>query len=1011
MFCSNCGKQNPPGSRFCLGCGAPLSERLAAPPGPPLYNNAYQPGPYPSSSRPAKKRSAGVIILVALAAVIIAGVILAVLLSGGRVRTETVLGGAVTLDGVTLDFGSNTVPDGAASVSNVTFGKNDAPQGLVSTQLALRCDADHLNEPVSVVFQLPDEAAQGAEDILLGVGLDYTGKYGSAGTYLAFVPATVKDGSAYAEFIPAECLMLLDTVKAAGGTVTIPADMIIKLGWYAYNSYTLKQSKVHFELYVPLDINAGKRERYQLQLTDIKAILDDLESAYSFYKSKGFAYTGRQNWPIDVYISDDMGAAEEGLFSMPWYSHSPDSGTLYFNANLFDWGYPDGGIKQLIYHEFFHFVQQNYVTAENYSPWLDEATATYYESTPYGKSPMIIADYRYNLLQSIYPDDAAGPEGYARAPLIWYLAERYGEDIVLSLYKYGSQTSGLTASPENWLQELTLLTDEPVHYATDFYKTLLTDGFGTKQNYFGAEGIYRYVEKSPWRDTELNPLAGGAPLEVYLPDKDALASLLQQGQTQTLVGQATLRIHTAGAQFAPLVFRELYDTVRDGMDPVITLDNSNCEMTMFYIDQTEPGAYKVMESVTSRTIRLTDFKNTVINGKDPLFLVMITGLQPETWTDCTVSVTASLSPDMLPDVSPGTTAHDGPNGDMTVSPSVSASSPAATAAEDPCADAPAEVAGVQMDRFYDPTPNARSGSISQTPDMRIEAFNIIGGRLIEPDISNNVNETFTYMNNGYCTAGETVGLQMIASARDREHDSIEYNILENRLTTTLRFYDKEGHIIGSPIEQASPEDGKAHTIGDTITAVVPENAASVNIMGYFNHRYGAYGDYHTASVGIDITLIVTDYDVNASAVQTDMIDTSAADAAADHSGDDEDNADSEQFWNSMRGVWMCYNAEGEVEYFIFTGNGGEKALTVGTVETGRSEPSQAIAVTKYDETTYTVIYRFEGADYALYFETSSLDDGTIYYAAYNPAGYRAFDYTGSNLSEAMDYYYTYYAAG
>ena len=968
------------------------------------------PASNPAAYPPVKKRSAGIIILSVIAALLIAGILLAVFLTGNRVRTETVVGGMVTMDGVTLGFGDNTVYEDSAFVSNVVFDKNEEPQGLVSTQLALSCDAANLNEPVSVVYQLPEEAVTGAQDILLGVGLDYIGKYGSTGTYFAFIEAEVQDGLAFAEFVPSECLKLLDTVKAAGGTVSIPSDMIIKLGWYAYNSYTLKQSDVHFELYVPLDINADKRDRYKLQMTDVKAVLDDLESAYDFYLAQGFTYHGRTDWPIDVYISDDMGAEEEGLFSMPWYSNSPDSGTLYFNANLFDWGYPEGGIKQLIYHEFFHFVQQNYVTSDTYSLWIDEATATYYESTPYGKTPMIIADYRFNLLQSIYPDEVTGTEGYARAPLIWYLTQHYGNDIILSLYQYGEFTSGLTASPENWLQELTLLTDAPVNYATDFYKTLLTDGFGTNSNYFYAKGVYDYVAKSPWRDTELNPLAGGNPLEVYLPDETALASLLQQGQTQTLVGQTTLQVHTAGAQFAPLVFRELYDTVRDGMDPVISIDNPNCEMTVFYIDQYDTDKYKVMECTSGSTIRLTDFKNIVVNGKDPLFLVMVTGLQTETWTNCTVSVTATLSPDMLPDVSPDVSPSEGPNGDITASPDVSASpSPSAQAVEDPCANAIPEVAGAQFDRFDDPTPNARSGGICEAPYMRIDAFNIIGGRLIDPDVSNNVNETFTYKNNGYCTAGETMGLQMIASARDREHDSIEYNILENQLTLQITFYDEDGNLI-ERLEQVSPEDGKEHTIGDSISAVVPENAARVNIYGSFYHRYGSYGDYHSASVGIDIDLIVCDYDVNASAVQTGSIDTSST-VSSDNNTDDEDEEDIERFWSSMHGVWMCYNAVGEVEYFIFTGSGSQKALTVGTVETGRSEPSEAISVSKYDETTYEVIYRYMGVDYALYFETSSLSDGTVYYAAYNPAGFRAFDYTGSNLSEAMNYYYTYYAAG
>lgn len=171
---------------------------------------------------------------------------------------------------------------------------------------------------------------------------------------------------------------------------------------------------------------------------------------------------------------------------------------------------------------------------------------------------------------------------------------------------------------------------------------------------------------------------------------------------------------------------------------------------------------------------------------------------------------------------------------------------------------PDEITGAHFYRLSDTVPLARSGSISDAPDMRIDNFSITGGRLSESNMNPAVNEAFTYIVHGSCEAGETIGLDMTASMRDREQDPIEYNILSNTLTMRIVFYDENNQAVGTPLVQESPENGKDRTLTGSISATVPENAKSAQITGSFSHLYGSYGNYNGSTIGIDVNFAVVD---------------------------------------------------------------------------------------------------------------------------------------------------------
>jgi hypothetical protein len=676
--------------------------------------------------------------------------------------------------------------------------------------------------------------------------------------------------------------------------------------------------------------------------------------------------------------------------------------TLSLNLTLFSCFEPEqdersyhaGDRFPLIVHEMGHFMQHCYASITGNCTWTDEAASCYYEWKTGGDVQETLELGKETVFQSVYPQKDDQNSGYGRMPLFQYLEEYRKPGFIHSLY---TGTTGGYGGNDDWCAAITALCGDPKSYASDYYHKLLTRELAGERGTYSlsARDIYRAIAEQ-WPDGPSLGLAAGLALPA---EGESLNTVFSSGADSIVLGQYSFTVESTGAQFLAL-------NVTGGMVPegaeLWVYGSGNCSVSAYccqnYNARVLPG--------NGTSVDLRSFAEDTARGC--IYLIQMVALQDSgAFSDNnTYTLSVMLSTNELLDATPGINHDDPNNGPTETSPAPSGSIPSASPAmtSDLLADAMPESAGDRFDRFAEPVPNARSGSICTEPSMRIDAFNIIGGRLVRPEITNAQNETFTYINEGYCNAGETIGLQMIASARDREQDNIEYNILENQLTMKITFYDENGNLIGTPAEQQSPEDGKEHSIGDTISAVVPENAVSVTIQGSFVHFYGSYGDYHSASVGISVNFRVCQEEVQSSAVDTELIDTSGF-----GSEDADETEDCEQFWTSMNGYWMCYNAVGEVEYFQFARESdGRKALLVGTVETGRAEPSEAISVSRHSDTVYEVIYRYDGVDYYLYFDGSQLDSGVILYAANRPEGYRAFDFTGTTIEDAQAYYDAYY---
>lgn len=869
------------------------------------------------------------------------------------------------------------------------------PDDCVSSLYQLTAGKSATNKAYTFTSRIGMTDLEDGEVLVLGIGLEYIiDEDGNEELFYIPLEAEVDDGVASATFTPADYLEAKEQMRCRVDSTGRRREIEgLQLGFfknYAFQREGKNSDPGSFRILI--SSYAWKEGLVNENIAD--GLITDLENAYQYYVDQGYSFEARTSWPVEVnmkYMGERNGTYvpiktlkySTLTFNMALFSKLPDNleDPRYYNA---------GENLPLVIHEVGHLVQHCYTTLAGNCTWTDEAASTYYEWKTGGDVEDALALSRLETLDGVYPWASTAEHGYGRMPLFQYLDTYVSPGFITKLYTESPQGIGYGTYVQ-WCDAITELCGSPKNYATDYYNKLLTDQLAYPYN---AQAVYRWINDP----TEGEDKIGQAVL-LDLPESgSSLDEIFTDGKDTLDIGTYIVTAY----RFAPqlLALQVNSGELPAGVELWVS-GSPYSEMSAYEMSKSVDGDIKVLPG-DGHFVILEDFAAKTKEGY--IYLIQLVGLHGKMVIvdNKTYSVTISL-------VKSGKETEPTEGGDETSVTETEGSSEETSVTEtssntgDCCADEMPEVAGIQFYRLSSEIPNARSGQISEAPDMRIDAFNIIGGRLIKPSMIQSQNETFVYMNEGYCVAGETVGLEMVASARDREQDSIEYNIISNTLEMKLTFYDQDGKMIGEPVIRQSPEDGKEHTISDAVSAVVPDNARSVRITGSFNHFYGAYGDYHSASVSINLSFYVCNCTGHPSAIDAELPEVIIP---------EEKDEDAEAFWSSMTGVWMHYNDVGQVEYFVFGINSsGEKSLTVGTVETGRSEPSDAITVSTYSLPEYEVIYRYEGIDYKLYFDASQVSSGTVNYSAHSPGNYRAFDYVGANMEEAMDYYYTYYSVG
>ncbi|MBL0170536.1 MAG: Ig-like domain-containing protein [Gemmatimonadaceae bacterium] len=150
----------------------------------------------------------------------------------------------------------------------------------------------------------------------------------------------------------------------------------------------------------------------------------------------GYSAAHRALWPLQVELAPIPG---NGVFSSKWpYPWDQNLSTIgYNNARV-----PHPEFPGTVIHEVFHMMQQGFIGTKPWnsyiaSGWLMEATSTWMG----GNHPLIVAPYTNETAlswkDSLYTGLAAGmtmKSGYGKAPMIKYIANRFGNAKVKDIW-------------------------------------------------------------------------------------------------------------------------------------------------------------------------------------------------------------------------------------------------------------------------------------------------------------------------------------------------------------------------------------------------------------------------------------------------------------------------------------------------------------------------------------------------------------------------------------------------
>ncbi len=191
-----------------------------------------------------------------------------------------------------------------------------------------------------------------------------------------------------------------------------------------------------------------------------------MEDARLTLLAQGYSFDHRTKWPVEVRIYPmDEGSYGAFVQKLPW---PLDVNTGYFELNT--WAFSQHDMPGTAIHEFYHFAQARYtaglLAAQAYHyGWLKEAGSTWIEV----KAPETIGVFRNsffqaqraNLFTGLYRGLAA-KHGYGKAPIIMYVADRWGTDQVLGIWEgvaggsgaIDALLQGIPETPETWWPDL-----------------------------------------------------------------------------------------------------------------------------------------------------------------------------------------------------------------------------------------------------------------------------------------------------------------------------------------------------------------------------------------------------------------------------------------------------------------------------------------------------------------------------------------------------------------------------
>jgi hypothetical protein len=533
---------------------------------------------------------------------------------GGGGSSVSLQEGRLAMDGIEIDFGGNALDEGTDTALADAMTTEGA-DGLVSD--LYRMDLDALcTEAVTArmdLEQIDDDSDDETGSLVLGIGIEAAED--SDVVLYRFVEADVDGQTVTASFIPAEFTentIIRGSSLGQSTSASSPVRARLYLGWFRHTIEDAANG--HFRVYFPTTARTGGS--FLLARTERQALMEDLEAVYQQYLSMGYQYAKRTKWPLDVHIQslDAEGYYSEGKASYVSdlvYAHSTDYGCIYLNIDLFKNGYQPGTVKPLLAHEFFHFVQYNYASPSTSCTWFDEATATYFEWKAGGTTPHVVSKYWYLLLDGIFPEEDDAANGYARMPLVEYLAGTQSEAFILSAYENG----GAEGDWDNALH--VAMGGSPKAWAADFYEQYVAEKITSA---YGPYLLYKEIVAGTDEFTQV-----GTTLALTVPDDDEIAAALENDEVPVL-GTTTLSVPALGARLVALTIDEdSLEDLADGMAPVLHVEGA-AALAAFAI---RGNNFEVLRG--EGEITLDDFRESIEDKTQ--YLVLVVGLQDEDRAD------------------------------------------------------------------------------------------------------------------------------------------------------------------------------------------------------------------------------------------------------------------------------------------------------------------------------------------------------------------------------------------
>lgn len=302
-------------------------------------------------------------------------------------------------------------------------------------------------------------------------------------------------------------------------------------------------------------------------------------------------------------------------------------GDIEIRAEYFNGQYDKVSLP-ILYHEYFHAIQNQYCNRFTMNMWFCEATSSYYEAAKNGETSTAATEATYNMVfESLFPIKNNAKAGYARAPLIAYMCqEKENDGWIKTILETGAKEEDIKK----------IASDLSTSFQNEYYEALALGKVGNKQ----AFHYYKDIKEG---------VVGNGVGTVYtltIPETSVLKESISNSETLTL-GTAELTLDDSGARYIALtVDKDEAARLPQGTVLCIRSENSLLSILRFKGKNAESISYAI-----------DDFASSVADGYQ--YLIVVSGYGTKGKTDkATISITASIPEPAIKSISFKAVADD-----------------------------------------------------------------------------------------------------------------------------------------------------------------------------------------------------------------------------------------------------------------------------------------------------------------------------------------------------------------